>query len=412
MDFYRDPKNADFKHIKPYADFIYDWEVYPVIQDKNGVVLSLPPVINGKHTEMSKDTRNVFIDVTASDLTKARIVLNQLVCLFSEYSETKFSIETVEVEYENGNHYTSPDLSNKTIEVKVDNLNRLLGLNQSVEEIQKSLYKMQLESDYKKESNSLVVYIPPTRADIIHEVDIVEDLAISYGYNNLEKIAPPVNTIGSEQAINKLSDLLRYEICGAGYTEIMTLALCCKDEASTLLNHENIDDICVTLANPKTIEFQICRINLLTGLLKTIQNNKAIKMKDGLKLFEISDVVLKDKSRDTGCRNERRCIACYMGPTAGLEIIHGLIDRIMELLNIKSHVKGNEENEKENDHYYLRGYDDAMYFKGRSAEIILEKSDKSSIVLGSMGIIHPQVLSNFDLVYPCSVMEINIEPFV
>lgn len=329
MDFYRDPKNVDFKHLKPYADMIYDWERYPVIKDKNGIVLSLPPVVNGRHTEMSKDTKNVFIDVTATDLTKARIVLNQLVCLFSEYSETKFSIETVEVEYENGNHYTSPDLSNKTIEVSIDKMNQLLGLHEPVESIQKQLYKMELESEYNNENqkkNSLTVFIPPTRADIIHSCDIIEDLAIAHGYNNLERIPPPVNTIGSEQPLNKLSDLLRYEIAAAGYTEIMTLALCGREEASVMLNHklESINDICVSLSNPKTIEFQICRINLLTGMLKTIQNNKAIKMKDGLKLFEISDVVLKDERSDTGCRNERRCIACYMGPTAGLEIIHGL----------------------------------------------------------------------------------------
>lgn len=101
----------------------------------------------------------------------------------------------------------------------------------------------------------------------------------------------------------------------------MTLALCSKDEASVLLNHDNIDDIAVKLANPKTFEFQICRINLLTGMLKTLKENRAIKIKDGVKLFEISDVVLKCNTTDTGCKNERRCIASYMGPTAGLEVL-------------------------------------------------------------------------------------------
>lgn len=329
MDFYRDPANGDFKHLKPYADLIYDWPVYPIITDKNGDVLSLPPVINGSKTTMSKETRNVFIDVTATDLTKAKIVLNQLVTLFSEYCVEPFSIETVDVEYENGENYVTPDLKPKTLNVKPSHINSLLALNLSNEEIKKFLLKMQLESEIVGDDD-LKVYIPPTRADILHECDVIEDVAIAYGYNNLKKVIPPVNTIGSEQPVNKLyiiilyfyrSDLLRQEIANAGYTEAMTLALCSKDEASVLLNHDNIDDIAVKLANPKTFEFQICRINLLTGMLKTLKENRAIKIKDGVKLFEISDVVLKCNTTDTGCKNERRCIASYMGPTAGLEVL-------------------------------------------------------------------------------------------
>lgn len=88
----------------------------------------------------------------------------------------------------------------------------------------------------------------------------------------------------------------------------------------------------------------------------------------------------------------------------------------MQLLDVKPHEEYSgipeTESDKEKPHYYLQPYKDQLYFEGRSAQIVLEKVDKTKIILGSMGIIHPTVLNNFDINYPVSVMEINIEPFV
>jgi phenylalanyl-tRNA synthetase beta chain len=84
MQYYlNDPEG---KHIKPYVDIILDSPVYPVIYDANRTVLSLPPIINGSHSKISKDTKNCLIECTATDLTKAKIVLNTLVAMFSEYA--------------------------------------------------------------------------------------------------------------------------------------------------------------------------------------------------------------------------------------------------------------------------------------------------------------------------------------
>lgn len=71
--------------LKKFVPIIKDSPVYPVIYDSNGVVLSLPPIINGAHSAISLDTKNVFIECTATDLTKANVVLNTVVTMFSEY---------------------------------------------------------------------------------------------------------------------------------------------------------------------------------------------------------------------------------------------------------------------------------------------------------------------------------------
>lgn len=70
---------------------IKDSPVYPVILDSNRIVCSLPPVINSEHSKISVKTRNVFIDITATDKTKLEIVTNIIVTMFSQYTEDQFT---------------------------------------------------------------------------------------------------------------------------------------------------------------------------------------------------------------------------------------------------------------------------------------------------------------------------------
>jgi phenylalanyl-tRNA synthetase beta chain len=71
--------------------------VYPIIFDAKRTVLSLPPLINGEHSKIGLATRNVFIECTATDLTKAHLVLNTVVAMFSEYCDARFTVEPVQV---------------------------------------------------------------------------------------------------------------------------------------------------------------------------------------------------------------------------------------------------------------------------------------------------------------------------
>lgn len=85
--------------LKQYLPIIKDSPVYPVMLDSNGVVLSLPPIINGEHSKITLNTKNVFIECTATDLAKAKIVLDTVVCMFSQYCKEKYTIEACEVLY-------------------------------------------------------------------------------------------------------------------------------------------------------------------------------------------------------------------------------------------------------------------------------------------------------------------------
>jgi phenylalanyl-tRNA synthetase beta chain len=279
----------------------------------------------------------------------------------------------------------------------------------------------------------LEITVPPTRSDILHPVDIAEDIGIAFGYNNIVKRVPTTNTVGGEFPLNTLGDLLREEIGRAGYTEVLTHGLCSIHDNYTALQCPILEDHAVSLSNPANIEYQVVRTTLLPGLLKTLQHNKSASFSNGFKLFEISDVVVVDKEHVVtetivGTKNVRKLTAVYAGPTSGFEIIHGLVDRIMTLTEVApepAYVKtSTKKAQAEEERYRVSregwfytiaplaegAHESKMYFAGRAAEVLLTKPGSSEkIRMGTFGILHPNVLKNFTIQYPSSVMELDLE---
>lgn len=389
---------ANHAQLKQYLPIIKDSPVYPVVLDSDGVVLSLPPIINGEHSKITLNTKNILIECTATDLTKARIALDTIVCAFSQYCNDKYTVETVEVVYPNKQTYRYPDLKYRTEEIDYEKAVKYIGVKQTPEEVANLLSRMSLRTSVTS-NNKLKVVIPSTRHDVIHACDVYEDIAIAYGYNKIEKTIPKLSTIAAEFPLNKLSDQLRLELAHAGYTETLTFSLCSREDISDKIGHKLENIPAVHISNPKTLEFQVARTTLLPGLLKTLAANK--KMPLPQKIFEVSDVVLKSSEAEVGACNSRRLCAVYCNKSDGFEMIHGLLDRILQVLEVPWTM-----NEDENG-YYLRAVDDPTFFPNRCAEIFCFNKP-----IGKMGVLHPDVLSKFELNVPCSAVEIDIEPFV
>jgi len=107
----------------------------------------------------------------------------------------------------------------------------------------------------------------------LHGCDIAEEIGIGYGFNNIEMVYPPTNTIGSFLPENKFTDLLRHELAQAGYIESLTCALVSLKENYTNLRAEKNMQEAVTLANPKTEGFEMVRTTLMPGLLNCFAEN-------------------------------------------------------------------------------------------------------------------------------------------
>ncbi|ROT72894.1 hypothetical protein C7M84_008703 [Penaeus vannamei] len=388
-------------HLKEYVPIIKDKPVYPVITDQKGVVLSLPPIINGNHSKITLKTRNVFIECTATDKHKAQIVLDTLVCMFSGYCDQPFTAEPVEVEYPSGEKLQYPALRYVQQEASVDYCNKLAGVEESAESMCKLLTSMSLNAKPNGEGK-IVVDVPPTRYDVLHECDIAEDFAVAYGFDKLaaDLRMPPTNTIGQEFELNYLSDKLRLLLSQNNYTEAATFSLCSKADMGERMRVSLEDKPWVRVGNPKTAECEAVRINLLPGILKTIAANKHVALP--IRLFEVSDIVLRNKcaatTRGTGARNHRFLCAVNYNVRGGMEVIQGLLDNIMIALKVPFADQDNARG------YTLEGKDYPSYFPGFCGDVLI-----NGVVVGQIGLVHPEVITNFNLNNPAAALELNLE---
>ncbi|CAI5931250.1 unnamed protein product [Closterium sp. NIES-64] len=405
MEFYK-----SHNKLKKFLHIISESPVFPVIYDANRTVLSLPPVINGSHSAIKLTTRNVFIECTATDLTKAKIVLNTVVTMFSEFCDNKFEVEPVEVVSTEGQVAVYPQMEERDVETSVGYINKAIGVDLKAEEIARLLTRMQLPSKVvegrRGEDGAEVVSVtvPPTRSDVLHPCDIMEDVAIAHGYNNIARTEPKTVCEGKQQPLNQLCDLLRGEVAQAGFTEVLTWALIARSENFEMVNLKDDGKTAVVIGNPRSADFEVVRSSLLPGMLKTLASNKDSPRP--VKLFEVSDVCLLDESKDVGARNERRLIALYCNLHSGFEVIHGLVDRLMESLGVACGGQAGADGTKaladgpatQGDggdaakaaaalKYFIAPSQSPQFFGGRQADILCKGKS-----IGTFGVVHPESL--------------------
>ena len=206
-----------------------------------------------------------------------------------------FSVEPVEVQYPDGKVHIYPELAYREQIVDTNNINTKIGLNLESEEMVKLLQKMSLACKVDDSDKSKIhVVIPPTRHDILHECDVAEDVGLAFGFNNIKTKLPEAHTVAQPFPLNKLTEQMRAGVVAAGWTEVLNFALCSTDDISTRMRKPDQLENVVKISNPKTMEFQVARNALVPGLLKTLSHNTDMPIP--LKVFEIQDIIIKDKS--------------------------------------------------------------------------------------------------------------------
>lgn len=303
---------------------------YPCVYDAKRTLLSLPPIINGHHSRMTPSIRNVLIECTATDLTKANITLNTIIAMFARYCDAPHTVEPVIVQYPAGPSHPKlagqavryPDVSTGLIHTDVGYIQRAIGLSPTElppARICELLGRMMLPATYVEAERAVAVTVPITRSDILHACDVMEDVAIAYSMNKVPCVVPFVKCSASQQPLNQLQELLRNELAAAGYTEALVFALSAADEAFEKMRLVDDGQTAVVVGNPKTVDFEICRTSLVPGLLKTAGSNKKLPLP--WRYFEVSDIVLQDPDADVGARNERRVSAvCCVAGSSGFEV--------------------------------------------------------------------------------------------
>ena len=225
-----------------YAHLIDKFDKYPLIIDKDGQVLSMPPIINGELTKLKEDTANIIVDVTGTD---ERAVEQSLNIICASFAEVGGKVKSMEVIYEDET-IVCPDFTPKVRNVHVDLANELIGgTDLTAEDIKGLLEKARFDANIINE-NELEVFIPPYRVDILHEVDIVENITIQYHINAVEAKLPDIVTVANENNWFKGEQTIREVMVGLGFQEVMSLMLTSEESQYEKMNQEEIDHVQVS----------------------------------------------------------------------------------------------------------------------------------------------------------------------
>jgi phenylalanyl-tRNA synthetase beta chain len=323
------------------------------------------------------------LDVTGTSYEAVEKSLNVLATALADMGGT---LEKVNVKYSDRT-VISPNLDPEKMRLRVDYANELLGLRLSEAETIKCLQKCRL--DAKKMSHGVLeVSYPAYRIDILHEVDLVEEVAIGYGYYKLKPTIPKAVTVGEQHPAHRLANTVRQIMIGLGFLEAMNFTL--TNERVHYESMRTKPENPIKLANPVSLDYTIMRQSLLPGLMKNLADNKSESFPQ--RLFEASDVGKINKRIETMCERRLHVAAVSSHSTANFTEIKSIVEAFLANLGLKWQIK-------EAKH--------PSFLEGRTAAIIVNGKQ-----LGVLGEIHPQVLNNFELENPTAAFEIDLEPLI
>ena len=365
-----------------YAHLLEDFDKYPLILDKNNDVLSMPPIINGELTKIKEDTKNIIVDVTGTDERAVNQALN-IIC--SSFAEVGGKIKSMKVKYSDKT-ITSPDLTPQEANVHVDTTNKLIGgTNLNAEEIKELLLKARFNAEIIND-NELKVFIPAYRIDILHEVDIVENIAVQYHINAVEAKLPDINTVAWENDWFKSESYIREVMVGMGFQEVMSLMLTNEESHYTKMNQK--EEPHVQVARPITIDRTMIRTSLINSLMEFLEDNKHQDLPQ--KIFEIGDVLYLDDTRENKVRTSKKLAALICHSTANFTEIKSVITSVISNLGYTMEISDSE---------------NKSFIPGRVADVVGES--ENTRIEGFFGEISPEVISNFTLEYPVIAFEIE-----
>ena len=353
-----------------YAHLLAGKEKFPFFFDSEKNVLSMPPIINSKATgKITEKTKDVFVECSGFDFEILKKCINILsTCL----ADMGGKIYQMELKYQKKE--ITPNLKEEERKISLENANRFLGLDLKENQLKNLIEKMGY--DYKNKT----VKIPAYRVDILHEVDLIEDVAIAYGYDNFIPEIPEISTIGGENKNEILKRKVSEILTGLEMLEVSNFHLTNKQNQFKKMSLKEKDFIEV---EESRTDYSILRKNLSHFLLKTLSEN--IDTEYPQRIFEIGKVFDNE-----GKINEKESLGVAISPGNFTEI-RQILEYFSKAIGVKIEIS--ETNEFPN-----------YFIDGRVVDIILNNKK-----IGFLGEVHPRILRNWRIKMPVSLFEISLE---
>jgi phenylalanyl-tRNA synthetase beta chain len=371
---------------KEFGHLLEGHERYPIVIDSKGVVASMPPIINSQTTgKITEKTRQIFIESTGFNWETVNTALNVIAMALADRGG---KIESVEIKFPKTKTYPkksihTPVFDTRSIKVELEDIRKTSGLELSNNEILKLLAKARYTAKIK--GKKVIVEYPSYRQDILHAVDVIEDVIISYDYGKVKAAPIELVTIGAERPESLKVDLTREVCIGIGLQEILSYTMASKQKQTAMVGLDEEKEKFVELANPISENYTIFRKRLFPELLEFLSQNKHFSFPQ--KIFEVGKVVELDPKSETGVEEKNVLCIALSGKGAEFNTIKGVLDAVTENLGIK---------------YSLKESELAFLEKGRQGEIIIAGKK------GFLGEVSNKTKQNFGLEQSTVILELEI----
>ena len=358
---------------KAYAFVLEGKKRYPLIVDRDGEVLSFPPIINGIATAVTENTKDILVDCTGTDLYAVKHAVNILTTALAERGG---KIKTVKI-HQDGKTMLAPNIEPNRAETSVDAINGWIGTSLSSEQIKESL--MRMGHGVKTDGVKVEVLTGAFRADILHAVDLAEDVAIGHGFEKFGNSLPKRATFGREDDLTAFSNHLKEILIGLGYFEVVTLSLSNPRDQYVAMNLRD-DKTAIRVKNPVSEEHVLVRTSLLPSLMAILRKNKHRELPQ--RVFEIGDVV-------RNASNKKLLAALSIHGKASFTEVKSVVQSVLEGIGVSCEVEA---------------LDNATFLNGRCAGITV-----GGVRVGMFGEVSPSTITAFELKYPVVAFEMDAE---
>lgn len=345
----------------------------PIILDSTGNTISFPPIINSTLTTISEKTKNLLIEVTAINKNAAE---DTLAVVSNTLREADFDLFSVKI---SGANNSTPSLNSRNIVLEVDLVNKILGLDLNSTIIASSLRKGRLDANPK--GNKIICTIPRYRTDIFGPMDLVEEVALGYGIENLKPTVPKSILAGQKNKITTALDSISSVMVGLGYLEVMNFGLVSKQVQYDFTKRDQSKIISVL--DSRSQEHTILRDTILPGLIDTLSRN--IHEPYPQKLFETGTVF--SKTHEVQEETHLACVCAHND--VSFSEVKSVLQAVLKMgfgMNCTTVMSL-----------------DPMFSVGRTAEVHVNNR-----TVGVIGEISPEVIENFKLRIPIAGFEIKL----
>jgi phenylalanyl-tRNA synthetase beta chain len=380
----RHPKGQQYSHI------VGKHSVYPILLDAKQNVLSFPPIINSNDLgRVTEEAHNLLIEVTGTQQTT---VQNTLTLVTTALVDRGGKACSANILYPRDPIYpkakvVTPNFENRKMNLNVKYASSIIGLQLSAKQIGELLLVAGLGVGRVTEE-TVEVQVPCYRIDVMHAVDLVEDVAVAYGYNRIEPLWRDLPTSGSADPMQRKLSTARELMVGAGYQEILTNTLTNPQSLFDKMNREPTST--VELSNPKVVTMTCMRSWLLPGLMEFLSVNPSVEFPQ--RIFELGKTTAFDETAETKTRDREWLAAATTHANAGFSEIKACLDALFRNLGVQ---------------FQITPTSHASFIEGRAGAITVAGEP-----VGVVGEVNPFVLEMWKLENPVAAFEVNVRRFL